>query len=161
MNKRKRIFSVGVGFLSLIFIVTLVSISTFLNPFLQAKNERSFERTVLSLPSDANEINLTDIVSFEWDALYSFSGYASTEYINGILGFKSIIKPTYQEDRSHVVFVKGGKIVCHIINGDNKNYTFAGPGEEGFINSDLPSTVVLMRRDGHLHLGLYINTDVS
>ena len=151
MNKKKFIW--GTVLLFLMYMVIFVL--GFLNPFSQtSRNKRSFEKSISSLSEDVNEIELNDLTSFEWDVLYNFSGYSSTEYIDDILGFKSHVKPTYQEGRRHMIFVKNDKIVCRLINGDNEKYYFELPffGEPYTSINSNSSIVLKTRREWRLIL---------
>lgn len=67
-------------------------------------------------------VALSDITPFEWDVLYSFEPYASKEAVYETVGYRwDNIRETVSEDMNQIVFMRDGKVVCHIYGYPSRN----------------------------------------
>ena len=91
-------------------------------------NERDFKKSIASLTSDTKEIDLDDLVPFEWDCAYAFSAYTSVESMEEVIGFKSNkLSMNPSEGMTHIMFVYDNEVVCNI-----GGYPGVYPGEVRF-----------------------------
>ena len=126
--------------------------------WIEPTNEQSLKNSIPSWLDITTELTASFLSYFEWDVLYHFSGDASTEHIDNILGFKGDLQPTGQEDRSHIVFVKDSKIVCHVINGDDKEYYFDFIYDEAIDNTQ---TLDVTKQEGCVILSVQPDDDID
>ncbi|MDR0287581.1 MAG: hypothetical protein LBI03_07765 [Clostridiales bacterium] len=119
-KKRFKIFPV------LILVFFILIIVGFILPFSRifsqvSINERSFKNTLSSLPVETTEFRLDDLVTFDWDYVYTFYPNMSKDEIENIIGFKSNeIKKTENENLDQLMFVKNNKVVCNIVGFPDK-----------------------------------------
>ena len=59
----------------------------------------------------SSEINIAEIVPFEWDTMYVFEAYTSEEKINDTLGFESGLEGPLQDGWKLIVLTKDDKTV--------------------------------------------------
>ena len=101
----------------LIIFIMVIIILIFINPFSQTyKNRHSFKKSISFLSEEIQEVTFNDLVSFDWDFVYSFHPYISNKEINEILGFESN-KPLemMNEYLESIVFVKNQEVVCYFV----------------------------------------------
>ncbi|MDF2588545.1 MAG: lipoprotein [Anaerocolumna sp.] len=107
--KLKRVMLV---ILSLIVIILLVNI---LKKDIWDKNADLLKEKVLSIDETRVNVNLSEITPFDWDTVYTFSSYTSTQNIYNTVGYKwDTISETVNEGMNQIVFMKDGKVVCYI-----------------------------------------------
>lgn len=107
--KLKRVMLV---ILSLIVIILLVNI---LKKDIWDKNADLLKEKVLSIDETRVNVNLSEITPFDWDTVYTFSPYTSTQNIYNTVGYKwDTISETVNEGMNQIVFMKDGKVVCYI-----------------------------------------------
>ena len=77
------------------------------------ENNDIFSNAVKSVTTD--EVALSDLATFEWDAMINFTPFTPKERIEEIIGFSSNdIRATYNEGHTQLIFVKDNKVVCSI-----------------------------------------------
>lgn len=59
--------------------------------------------------------DLSKIIPFDWDTLYSFGPYTSEEYIYEVVGYRwEKICSAYSEGMNQIVFLKDDTVVCYL-----------------------------------------------
>lgn len=97
--------------LSLLLIISLIISAC--QPQYITQNNKSLCKSIEAIT--ASEINLTDIVPFQWDTVYTFTPYTSKDTIEKVIGFKSDdIQETINEGMVQLIFVKDKLIVSSI-----------------------------------------------
>lgn len=105
--KKKRIFKTIV-----VICLTIAFYAAIGNPIVLVNNER-LKRSVTAV--NTQNVELNNVVPFEWDAVYTFEPYASKEEIEEIVGFKSnAIKETVSEGMVQLLFVEDQKVVSSV-----------------------------------------------
>ncbi len=104
MKKLNCIFSIFL----LIFCLAACGNST------MKKIEDSFRKSIEKIES--SQVEIQDLTDFEWDYLYTFSPYTSTDQIEEIIGFKSayIMDNMINEGITYLLFVKDNTVVANI-----------------------------------------------
>lgn len=106
--KKKKI-TIYIIVISLIVALTYIAIG---NPIVFVNNQK-LKREVIAVNSDNVELN--EIVPFDWDMVYTFEPYTSKEQIEDVIGFKSnSIQETVSEGMVQLLFVKDKKVVCSV-----------------------------------------------
>lgn len=104
--------------------IVILAISYYIigNPFI-AYNNYQLKQSIRTISK--TEVTLNEVVPFEWDAVYTFTPYASRSEIEEIIGFKSnAIKETINEGMVQLLFVKGGHVVGSVCGyADNLGYS--------------------------------------
>ncbi len=78
-------------------------------------NNKKLKENILKLSVDSEDVELRDIIPFEFDTLYTFKPYTSKEDIETIIGFKSSsIKESTNEGMVQLLFVKDKKVVSSV-----------------------------------------------
>lgn len=107
--------------------LTLIAVTLFIVYKLLARdiwdiNARTLKESVLSLDHKVESVNLKDLTPFGWDTVYSFDPYTSKEQIYETVGYKwDDISETLSEGMNQVVFMKDGKVVCHVFGYPENN----------------------------------------
>jgi len=122
-------------------------------------NAKLLKGKVLSIEQTAEVINLSDIIPFEWDVVYSFAAYTPKEQVYAVIGYKwANISATVSEGMNQIVFLKDGKVVCYLYGyPENNGYGifFAGQYYNEFatmLNVEDNLDFKVTRRDGVLYL---------
>ena len=104
----------GIILLVSLIIITLLVINPFKKDIWDV-NAEHFKSSFNIISGDAIIDDLSEWTPFEWDKLYSFSPYISTDEIYEIVGYKwDKISSTVSENMNQIVFVKDGKVQCYI-----------------------------------------------
>lgn len=115
------------SYLRILLTIIAIILVFLVNPFqedLWDLNAKLLKEQALSIDETNEEVILTDITPFEWDAAYSFTPYTSKEKIYQTIGYKwDNISETVDEGMNQIVFVKDGKVVC---------YLYGYPANNGF-----------------------------
>lgn len=107
--KRKRIIT---AIICLCFVIVAVNL---VKKELWEVNATSFAKELRELKETSQQVRLTDVTPFEWDALYTFAPYSTMEFIYETVGYKwDRISTTVDEGMNQVVFMKDGKVVCYV-----------------------------------------------
>lgn len=81
------------------------------------KNNYSLLQNIQKLTeTKPKAITLQELTDFEWDYVYDFKGYTDSDYIEKVIGMKSVY-PLYfkgDSDETSVLFMNKGKIVCYL-----------------------------------------------
>ena len=81
------------------------------------KNKYSLLQNIQKLTETKPEsITLQELTDFEWDYVYDFVEYTDPDYIEEVIGMKSVY-PLYFKgdgDETSVLFMNKGKIVCYL-----------------------------------------------
>ena len=78
-------------------------------------NKKKLKENILKLSVDSEDVELRDVIPFEFDTLYTFKPYTSKEDIETIIGFKSSsIKESTNEGMVQLLFVKDKKVVSSV-----------------------------------------------
>ena len=78
-------------------------------------NNKKLKENILKLSVDSEDVELRDVIPFEFDTLYTFKPYTSKEDIETIIGFKSSsIKESTNEGMVQLLFVKDKKVVSSV-----------------------------------------------
>lgn len=95
-------------------------------------NARLLKESVLSLDQKVESMNLKDLTPFEWDTVYSFDPYASKEEIYVTVGYRwDNISEALSEGMNQIVFMKDGKVVCHVFGyPENNRYGISFKGND-------------------------------
>ena len=122
-------------------------------------NAKLLKGKVLSTQQTAEVINLSDVIPFEWDVVYSFAAYTPKERVYAAIGYKwDNISETVSEGMNQIVFLKDGKVVCYLYGyPENNGYGifFAGQYYNEFatmLNVEDNLDFKVTRRDGVLYL---------
>lgn len=103
------------------FLLAFIAIR-FLNQGIWDKNEILLKDEVLSIDEDTAFVNLSDITPFEWDTVYTFSPYMPKDFIYSTVGYKwDHISAGVSENMDQIVFLKDGKVVCHLYGYPSNN----------------------------------------
>jgi hypothetical protein len=106
----------------ILIAATLFIVYKFLAQDVLDVNARTLKENVLSLDQKVESVNLKDLTSFEWDTVYSFDPYTSKEQIYETVGYKwDNISEALSEGINQVVFMKDGKVVCHVFGYPENN----------------------------------------
>jgi hypothetical protein len=74
----------------------------------QTKVEDGIEQTCNGL--DSCKINMSEIMTFDWDKMYVFKSGATLEQINEVIGFEY---PYFEDIAYRVIFTKSNSVVFH------------------------------------------------
>ncbi len=78
-------------------------------------NNKKLKENILKLSVDSEDVELRDVIPFEFDTLYTFKPYTSKEDIETIIGFKSSsIKESTNEGMVQLLFIKDKKVVSSV-----------------------------------------------
>lgn len=98
----------------IIVLATLILVNPFKKDVWDV-NAEHFRESLNNISGDALIDDLSEFTPFEWDTLYSFTPYTSTDEIYEVIGYKwDKIDTTVSENMNQIVFVKDGKVVCYI-----------------------------------------------
>lgn len=98
----------------IIFVILVVIKSFNTNSIIEVNNLFFLEYVT---QKNEEKIILNNFSAFEWEQLFLFKPYSSTDYIENVIGLKSnLIKTTYSEGMNNLIFMNDDKIVS-IING--------------------------------------------
>ena len=103
------------------FIVAFIMLFLAKKVYYKVKNIR-YERQIIeknnySLLQNIQKLTETkELTDFEWDYVYDFKGYTDQDYIEKVIGIKSVY-PLYfkgDSDETSILFMNKGKIVCYL-----------------------------------------------
>lgn len=81
------------------------------------KNNYSLLQNIQKLTeTKPKSVTLQELTDFEWDYVYDFKGYTDQDYIEKVIGIKSVY-PLYfkgDSDETSILFMNKGKIVCYL-----------------------------------------------
>jgi len=98
-----------------IVILSIVVLINILKKDLWDVNEELLKEEVLSIKDSKEMVDLSNVTPFEWDIVYSFKPYISKDTIYETIGYKwDNINKTFDEGMNQIVFLKDGKVVCHL-----------------------------------------------
>ncbi|MED3689914.1 hypothetical protein P4534_14010 [Peribacillus butanolivorans] len=118
MKSKKTVLIIALGIICIAIFINL------LKKDLWDVNEELLKEEVLSIGHSVETINLLDVTPFDWDVVYSFEPYTSSDYIYETVGYKwDTISVTVNEGMNQIVFLNDGKVVC---------YLYGYPGNNGY-----------------------------
>ena len=137
----------------LIFLSVIILLCTFFDPEVYI-NSRRLSNALAS--NDKDSLVLNDALPFNWDFLYSFDPYVSSERIEEVIGFKSRhIKTAVSEGMTQLIFVKGKKVVACVCGYPQMlgySVSFHGTaGDYALLKSENRPVFYLEKTDGILN----------
>ena len=110
-------------------------------------NNAAFSESVKAI--DVDIITLNELVTFEWDTMYTFTPFTPRESIERVIGFSSRdIRTTFNESQTQLIFVRDGRIVSSIWGyGNNLGYWISFGNFSGDYFAVTPNDTVLFSVD--------------
>ncbi|MFC4323087.1 hypothetical protein [Litchfieldia salsa] len=139
-----------------IVVVSFLLIAAFIKFFdkedVWKVNEKRLKEEIISIDESVTKVNLLDITPFEWDVVYSFDPYTSSEDIYEKVGYKwDEITETVSEGMNQIVFMKDGKVVCYVY-GYPENNGYGINFHAQMLTVDDPLTFQVDRNSGFNYL---------